>query len=133
MDRLIATTRKLGLDLQRHVQADKLSGQVLKVRTGRLRSSINLAVDNTATSVSATVGTNVSYASIHEFGVSHPWIIEARRGKALAFEVGGNTIFRKRVTHPPLPERSFLRSALRDMAPQIEAAYREAVAETVRE
>jgi phage gpG-like protein len=122
-----AVTR-LGLELQRTVQ-QKLSGEVLKVRTGSLRSSINLEVTATASDVSATVGTNVRYARYHEFGVGHPWLIEAKNAKALRFTVGGRTIFRRRVTHPPLAERSFLRSALADVAPQIEEELREAVAE----
>ena len=44
----------------------------------------------------------------------------------------GDLIFRRRVVHPPLPERSFLRSALADMAPAIEAGLRAAVAEAIR-
>ena len=40
MDPIAATTQRLGYGLQAYVQTRKLTGQVLKVRTGRLRASI---------------------------------------------------------------------------------------------
>lgn len=122
---------QLTLELQRLVQ-QKLSGQVLHVRTGVLRSSINREVRQTGTEVIGTVGTNVSYAKVHEFGVPHSWEIRPRRARALAFEVGGKTIFAMRVTHPPLPERSFLRSALREIEPRIKAEIEDAVSEELQ-
>ena len=124
-----AVTR-LALELQRLVQ-QKLSGPVLKVRTGVLRSSINYQVTQTATGATATVGTNVKYGRFHEFGVPHSWEIRPRSARALAFEVGGQTIFSMHVTHPPLPERSFLRSSLREMTPHVNAELEAAVAGVV--
>lgn len=123
---------KLALDLQRRTQ-QKLSGPVLKVRTGLLRSSINYQVKQSSTEVTATVGTNVFYGKIHEFGVPHSWEIRPRTARALAFEVGGQTIFAMRVTHPPLPERSFLRSSLREMEPMIKSELEGAVAGVLHE
>lgn len=122
---------KLALDLQRRTQ-QKLSGPVLKVRTGLLRSSINYQVHQSSTEVTATVGTNVRYASYHEWGVPHSWVIRPRTARALAFEIGGQTIFAMRVTHPPLPERSFLRSSLREIEPQIKAELEHAVEQSIR-
>lgn len=124
-----AVTR-LALELQRLVQ-QKLSGAVLKVRTGVLRSSINYQVERSATEVTASVGTNVQYARYHEFGVPHSWVIRPKSARALAFEVGGQTIFAMRVTHPPLPERSFLRSSLREMEPRIKEELERAVSGVV--
>lgn len=123
----------LGLELQRKVQSEKLSGQVLKVRTGTLRSSINTKTTTSESEVTATVGTNVRYGRVHEFGVSHSWLIEARNARSLRFQIGGRTIFRRSVTHPPLPERSFLRSALAEMRPQIEAGLTAAVDAAIKE
>ena len=40
---LARAVAKLGIDLQSNVQQDKLSGEVLKVRSGALKSSITLA------------------------------------------------------------------------------------------
>jgi phage gpG-like protein len=130
-DGLARAVVRLGLALQKKIQDEKLSGQVLKVRTGSLRSSINTEVTNTATRIEASVGANVKYAAVHEYGVDHPWTIWAK-GRALRFELGGRVLFRKSVRHPPLPERSFLRSALADMAPAIDAGLREAVEQALR-
>jgi hypothetical protein len=56
----------------------------------------------------------------------------AAKGRALRFELGGRVIFRRSVRHPPLPERSFLRSALREMRPNVEAGLKDAVAQAIR-
>jgi phage gpG-like protein len=130
-DGLARAVTRLGLELQRKVQAEKLTGQVLKVRTGSLRSSINTEVTDTPARITASVGSNIRYGRVHEYGVDHPWVIAAKRGKALRFEIGGRVFFRRSVTHPPLPERSFLRSALAEMAPQIDAGLRAAVAAAI--
>ncbi len=124
-----AVTR-LALELQRLVQ-QKLSGPVLKARTGVLRSSINAQVQQSSTAVTARVETNVPYAGFQEFGVPHSWEIRPRSARALAFEVGGRTIFAAYVIHPPLPERSFMRSSLREMTPKIETDLGVAVHEVV--
>jgi phage gpG-like protein len=124
-----AVTR-LGLEMERLVK-QKLSGEVLNVRTGVLRSSINTQVKQSATEVTATVGTNVKYARAHEFGVPHSWEIRPVKARALAFQVNGQSIFAMRVTHPPLPERSFLRSALREMTPRIRAELEAAVGDVI--
>jgi phage gpG-like protein len=129
---LARAVTRLGLELQRKVQEEKLSGQVLKVRTGSLRSSINTEITDTPAAITASVGTNIKYAKAHEFGVDHPWLITAKARRALRFEIGGRVIFRKSVRHQPLPERSFLRSALKDSAPAIEAGLRQAVAAAIR-
>jgi len=104
---------------------EKLTGEVLQVRSGRLRRSINMRMEGTGgDQVSGTVGTNVLYAAIHEFGGTipgHP--LEAVNAKALRFMPKGASdfIFRRRVQIPDIrmPERSFLRSALREMLPGI--------------
>lgn len=100
----------------------KLSGQVLKVRTGRLRRSINSKITDSPTGSAGTVGTNVSYARIHEFGgTTRAHLIQAKNKRALSFAMGGHNIVRKSVMHPGshIPERSFLRSSLRELLPQL--------------
>jgi phage gpG-like protein len=47
----------------------KLSGQVLKRRTGTLAKSLTWRL---ISDYQAVVGTNVAYAAIHEFGGPHP-------------------------------------------------------------
>lgn len=102
--------RRIAVDLSGHVKDKKLSGQVLKVQTGRLRRSINFRVAETGTGIEAKVGTNVEYARVHEFGFSGTVNVKAhmRKGKK-AYEVRAHS---RKVN---LPERSFLRSTMTDM------------------
>lgn len=101
----------------------KLSGQVLNVRSNRLRGSIHYELQKGDNSMTATVGTNVVYAKTHELGLTIPaHIVQARRAAALKFEMGGKVMFRKRVNIPAvkMPKRSFLEASLRQMAPEIQ-------------
>ena len=115
---------RLVLMLQRNVKADKLSGQVLRVKTGRLRRSINARTEGMdGTTPTGYVGTNVSYARPHEYGFTgqvnvkaHMRNIKTAFGKPIApvsVQVGG---FSRRVV---LPERSFLRTGLAELGPTI--------------
>ena len=129
---ILKTTAALGVRLHSIVVDDKLAGGVLHRRTGRLASAQTLEVNDLATGASATVGFNkgtVPYGVYQEFGVPHPWVIEATRAKALRFTIGGQVMFRKRVVHPGLPERSFLRSALEQLRPEVGPAYETALKE----
>jgi phage gpG-like protein len=113
----------------------KLSGEVLNVRTNRLRGSIHYEIQKGDNSVTATVGTNVVYAKTHELGLTIPaHIVQARRGAALKFQMGGKVMFRKRVTIPAvkMPKRSFLEASLRQMAPEIQATLADEVAGDMR-
>ena len=65
---LARSITQLGIDLQRNVRQDKLSGQVLRSRTGALKSSIDLRVDQGARSVSASVFTDLRYGAAQEYG-----------------------------------------------------------------
>lgn len=136
IDRLTRAMSILSLELQRDVKEQKLSGQVLKARTGTLRRSINREVRVNGGLIEGIVGTNLAYAAIHEYGGVVPaHIIEARRARALAFTPRGSSevIFRRRVEIPAvrMPERSFLRSALRELQPRIQAGLERAAAEAV--
>lgn len=112
------STLKLALMLVAHVKQNKLSGQVLRNRTGTLRRSITHQVQELPQEIKGTVGTNVAYARPHEFGWHGNVLIDQAFGKKLKFPVW------KTVT---LPERSFLRSSLREKADAIRKEYREAV------
>ena len=113
----------------------KVSGEVLRVRTGNLRASIHSTMKEGATEIKGTVASSgdVKYAAIHEFGgKTAPHIIEAK-GRALAFMMGGKQVFAKRVNHPgsTMPERSFLRSSLRDRRDPIVTGLQKAAAEAM--
>ena len=123
------------IKLTAYVKEQKLSGQTLKTQTGTLQRSINYQLQDEGDRIAATVGTNVVYAAIHEYGgATQAHIIEARNKKALAFQMGGQDVVVKRVNHPGswMPERSFLRSSLAENAGSIRDAIQRAVAEGVK-
>ena len=121
--RLAAVVEDQAIALVGYIQADKLSGQVLNVRSGVLRNSVHHAMDASGDRVVATVGTDVVYAAIHEYGGT----IVPKTAQALRFVIDGKTIHAKSVT---MPERSYLRSALSDRAQAIRDALAAAVAAT---
>lgn len=59
---------EIGATLQGRVKENKLSGQLLNVRTGRLRRSINYKRTDRGDSIQGSVGTNVPYARRFEVG-----------------------------------------------------------------
>ena len=106
------------IDLEAQVK-EKLSGPVLRVRSGRLRNSIVSAVTDDATSVTGTVAANTPYAAIQEYGgTTRAHLIQARDAQSLAFMMGGKMVFAKSVQHPGsnIPARSYLRSTLAENA-----------------
>lgn len=109
---------------------DKLTDDVLNVRTGRLRRSVHYVMSGSDDAPQAAIGTNVEYAGIHEFGgQTRAHAIEALNAKALMFQKDGRTIFATRVDHPGsrIPERSYLRSSLGELFGQIRANIDNAV------
>jgi phage gpG-like protein len=111
----------------------KLSDDVLRVQTGRLRRSITAEFSETATSIEARVGTNVEYARVHELGfkgsvsVKVHIVREHQRKMTQAF---GKTVEARTVTvkeyvvkqHAKamnMPARSFLLSSLTELQPSI--------------
>lgn len=123
---LYKAVERLAIKLQRSVMAEKLSGQVLKNRTGNLRSSITYKIEKLpGGGAVGIVGTNVKYAGIHEFGGTIPaHDVFPKRGRVLAFDWKGKPAFFTHVHIPDvkMPERSFLRSALKEMRPEIRQA-----------
>jgi phage gpG-like protein len=90
------------LEAERISKKDYLSGprpRKLGVVTGRLRNSIKISVKQINDSLKGTIGTNVKYAPVHEFG--------------------GRTGRNKSVR---MPKRPFLQPALEDILPSLEKA-----------
>jgi len=126
---------KLGNDLKSNVQ-QKLSGEVLQVRSGALREGIAVRIEESGAAVKTTVYSDARYAAAQEFGFTGTVSVRAslRRiksafGRPIAATTIGVATFSRRMN---LPQRSFLRSALDDMATdigqQIGDAVREALA-----
>ena len=69
---------------------------------------------SSVTQSTVTVSSDRPYAAIHQRG----GIIRAKPGKSLAFEIGGRTIFAKKVTIPARPFFPFLGDKMTDIARQ---------------
>lgn len=123
--RLERVMRRLGIQLQGIVKGQKLSGQVLKNRTGHLRASIGEETVATADGITTTVGVRqgptVIYGRAHEFGFDG--VVTVRDHLRTIKQAFGRSITPRTVEipahsrHMHLPERSFLRSALQDFFP----------------
>lgn len=128
-DELRAGIGRAVLKLQAYVKTDKLSGQVLQVRTGRLRRSITERLTEESARVVGIVGTNVAYARVHEYGFSGSVNVREHLRQS---KTGAMALVRGHSRNMHLPERSFLRSALADMTPEIrnevQAALNRAIA-----
>ena len=126
---------------------DRLSDQVLRVRTGRLRRSVTYRVEGDQ-QVVGTVGTKVEYAGAHEFGFNGVVTVRAFTRRVVSRNAGyyrvgkssGKRTGLERVTtatgvafvhsfsrHMNIPERSFLRSTLNEMEPEVRAEIQDAV------
>lgn len=70
VDRVREAVKNQGLELLRMVK-EKLSDDVLHVRSGRLRKSINEKSTDDGRTFTSTTGTNLIYARIHEMGASN--------------------------------------------------------------
>jgi len=135
-DALSEKANALAAELEARIQ-QKLAGTVLNARTGALAGSIIATIDVSAANVSVSIATSgdVKYAAIHEFGGTiPPHEIVPDKAKALAFAIGGKQVFAARVNLPSvaMPERSYMRSSLAEMADAIREELAEAVVEAMR-
>lgn len=120
---LVAKAGVLAAKLQAKIE-QKLSGEVLQMKSGALAGSIGVTIEETSGGVAVGLATSadVKYAAIHEFGgVIPPHEIVPDKAKALAFLVGGKQAFAARVNLPAIamPERSYMRTSLAEMADDI--------------
>jgi hypothetical protein len=133
--RLLRAITQLGIELQLNVQQDKLSGQVLTSRTGSLGSSIQLQVNQSGGAFTASVFTDSRYAAVQEYGFAGTVSVRAslrRIRQAFGRSIAEKTIsVRAYDRRANLPERSFLRSALKDMTPDIHDGVEAALADAV--
>ena len=134
---VVKSVARSALRLQSEVMENRLSGQVLNVRTGNLRRSIHQRVTNTGSAVIAEVNTNVRYGAAHEYGFSGTVNVKAslrqvRQAFGRPLKNPRYVQVRAHSRNVRLPERSFLRTALRDMKPEIEADLRNSVEGALR-
>ncbi len=133
--------------LVRTVKSNKLSGDPLHVRTGVLRNSIAGEVTDNGQLIEGTVGTNVSYAAVHEYGFQGTvWVPEYTRRSAYVRlknletirvklnsrrkgKIIGTGVVNAHAMKMNMPERSFLRSTLNEELPTIRESLEIAIAE----
>jgi phage gpG-like protein len=119
------------IELTRYVKEQKLSGQVLRNQTGRLRRSIHQSpITVTETEVSGMVGTNVSYGGFWEYGYHGP--VTVKQHMRMMVKAWGQPLknphqvsVRQHNRQINEPERSFLRSSLRELGPGFMLRLRE--------
>lgn len=110
-DKMLRASRAIAIDLQSYIRTNKLQGQVLHQRSGRLSRGVRYEVEAVGPVIKAEVGVfeGVPYAAIHEYGGE---IMRTGRIKGAY------------VIH--MPERSYVRSSLRekvgDYAPRLARA-----------
>lgn len=128
-DELAREVKRLGFKLEALVKTQYLTGQVLKVRTGRLKSSITQGAaesrsrfSDTGTEVAYFVGTNVKYGRTWEYGADVPaYTVRPKNARALHFNVGGRDVFAMKAEIPAhhIAARPFLAPALAQMKQEI--------------
>jgi hypothetical protein len=111
----------LMFQLQSKIVSEKLSGQVLKRRTGILSGSIRaMPAEVEGAKITAEVlggGGPAFYAATFEEGCA-PYQIMAVRARALRFMVDGRAAYAKSVSHPAM-YAPFMRPSLEEFTPQI--------------
>jgi phage gpG-like protein len=132
---LFAKVSALTYQLQTKV-IGKLSGQVLKVETGTLRSSVTANTSTDGTVITGTVeagkGPSHSYAMIHTMGHEGAYKIMASKSRVLAWQTSvKEKAFAYFVTHPPIPAKPFMADTLNESREQIRNELAQAVADVL--
>jgi phage gpG-like protein len=150
---MLRVVNRLTIEVQAVVKR-KLTGEVLHVRSGTLRRSVNRKVVEESGSVVGSVGTNVRYAAAHEYGFKGDVQVQGhvrkvasrstfrnagatvtangisvRKGKMLS---QGIAFVQPHVRSVNMPERSFLRSTLREFSDKIKRDVRAAALEALK-
>lgn len=134
---IVQSIGRSALRLQSEVMDNRLSGQVLNIRTGNLHRSIHQQVTSSGGLVVGEVNTNVRYGVAHEYGFAGTVNVKAsmrqiRQAFGRPLKSPRYVQIRAHSRNVKLPERSFLRSALRDMKPEIEADLQKSIKGALR-
>lgn len=124
--------RDILADIFRRSQA-RVSGPVLRVRTGLLRSSAYMRAAETPTGVEGAIGYKAIYAKFHEFG-TRPYTIRPRTKTTLRFMGrNGRAVFAKMVRHPGLRPRPFLGPSMEEVRPTVQPRLTQLIIQAVNE
>lgn len=124
LDRIARESKPVGLTAMRkateyvrgYIVKNKLSGQVLSRRTGRLAGSITSAQRIEGQDIVGMVGSNLKYARIHELG----GVIRPKNFKFLHFMINGQEIFTKKVT---MPKRPYIMPSIEESSKKIVSIF----------
>lgn len=83
------------------------------------------------TTITKKSGREVDYAAVQEYGVAASYEILPFEKKALAFLLDGKQVIARRVLHPPLAARPYMREALEEMTPEITEGLQQAVRDAI--
>lgn len=122
------TMSRVAIILQRRVK-QKLSGDVLNVRTNNLRSSIMQRVEENDAEISAVVDTKVKYARVHEYGFKGSVFVPSFMRRTQS----GSCVVRAHKRTMNMPQRSFLRSSLIELKDEIVEMVNKSAAGKIRE
>lgn len=119
--------------LTNYVKEQKLSGQVLKNRTGNLRNAVFYTMEDRGAELVGTVDVSMPaavYGTAHEFGAHIPERVPVT-ARVLHWRTGGKDIFAMRAAAFDLPARPFMRPSLEENRDKITASLQESINEKV--
>jgi phage gpG-like protein len=131
--RLHVALEEIGIEFIDWMRFNKLRGNPLHTRSGRLAENFHSDVTDIANFINLAVCTHVPYASIHEYGgeISIPETTPTK-SRALHWVSGGDVFaMRARAHIVHMPERSFMRSTLAEMESRIVERLDQAIAEVL--
>jgi hypothetical protein len=120
------------------IVTQKLSGQVLHRRTGVLATSVHATpttIDGTTIrgGVEAAAGP-AWYGRVHEMGLDRAWEVMSVKKKVLAWAgTDGRMTFARRVMHPPLPPRPFMKPTAAELQEILNARLAERLQDLLKE
>lgn len=100
---LMSKFKKAASETSQYIKNDLLSGQLVGVKTGRLRGSIVGRVYSSKSKIMLSIGSrgDVPYAAIYDKGGTIPATIMYPKSRSvMRFEKGGSMIYAKVVNHP---------------------------------
>jgi phage gpG-like protein len=121
--------------LANYIRADKLSGQVLKNRTGNLRNSVLPMVDASGVLMTGKVyvDSTALYGAYQEYGAHIPDRYPVNAKALRWYAAGGSPIFAMHARAFDLPPRPFMAPALAEKSAEITAALQTSVNQAIQE
>jgi hypothetical protein len=118
------------VELRTYIQAEKLSGQVLKNRTGNLRRAVFESIAATASDRfegAVSVGSEALYGAYQEYGAHIPERVPVRERVLHWIGADGANVFAMRARAFDLPARPFMRPSLDENKDKIIRALAETI------